>query len=69
MSELAWNRKAQERRQQAAGCDGKKDYDTWAAALRTMERMRAYSPGERLNVYRCRFCQHYHIGSTGEPRP
>jgi len=51
-------------RYRASACYGKKAYETWSDAQVVIRRY-----GKRKNkrmfdhgIYRCRFCQHWHIG-------
>jgi len=48
----------------AAACSGKARFATWSSASRSRKRMlhRRAAICARLSIYRCRFCQHWHIG-------
>lgn len=49
-----------------AACEGKRTYFTWTAAeqvLRRMNRKGKSQSNGRLNVYRCRYCQKFHVGT------
>lgn len=46
------------RRLRRKACDGKVRHGTESEALRTMFAMR----GRRLNVYRCSYCNGFHVG-------
>lgn len=54
-------------RRQVTQCDGKRPYDTWALARA------ARGPSDRLDIYRCPHCAHFHLGNrskgTGRPKP
>lgn len=58
-------KQAKEQRMQAAMCDGKKGYDKWADAARVVLQWHRQPNGDNVNVYRCRYCQQYHVGSRG----
>ena len=48
-----------------AGCQNKKAYATGAAAYRAMAFMaRRRHRWFAQRIYRCRFCQHWHVGTT-----
>lgn len=51
------------------GCDGKARYRTKHYAdvviKRMLRRKRDMEPGHgKINAYRCRFCQHWHVGGS-----
>jgi hypothetical protein len=46
---------------------GKKSYSTYLHARNDARSIRQnYGDGEGADVYRCRHCQHWHVGRTGE---
>jgi hypothetical protein len=50
------------------GCIGKKAYTSYRHATHDAQQIRARYDGdsERVNVYRCRLCQHWHVGNARE---
>lgn len=52
----------------SAGCDGKERFKTYELAGRVKERQRKRRDSQRLQVYRCRSCNGFHIGNA-EFRP
>lgn len=50
----------------AAGCLGKERFNTWKEAERIVGRKRGHKQPMKRNVYRCRFCQGYHVGTASE---
>lgn len=60
------------RRQRRVTCGRKNAHKTPEGAMVEIRYIRRVNPGTpRLNVYRCKFCNHYHVGhakATG-PRP
>lgn len=46
-------------------CDDKEAFHTKEMALKIMNRMAAAADDAKLNVYKCNFCNKYHIGNVG----
>lgn len=46
-------------------CSGKRQYPTFKDATRVALKIRQNKDGERMDAYRCRHCQHWHIGGNG----
>ena len=42
-----------------ASCEGKRQFVSYSAALRVLR-----ASAEPLNIYRCRFCSHFHLGHS-----
>lgn len=55
---------ASKRRLRRKACEGKRRYDTPEAAQAAKYRLRRQTMETRMNVYRCQFCNKYHIGHT-----
>lgn len=53
----------------AAGCFGKHAFTTRGTAERVAKRAQRKEDGARVNVYRCSFCSHFHIGNRPERKP
>lgn len=45
-----------------SSCRGKQAFGSFALALRAMRRIRRRETGERVSVYRCGHCAHWHVG-------
>lgn len=43
-------------------CDGKKQYRNRKSAMKGLIRLQRYRHEERLNVYRCLYGAHFHVG-------
>ena len=50
-------------------CEGKKRYLTFELAQAAAYIQRDYDETARVHVYRCRQCQHWHIGNSKPRRP
>lgn len=48
------------------GCSGKRQYDKFADAERVSLLIRRNKDGERVQPYRCRHCQRFHVGGNGD---
>jgi hypothetical protein len=48
----------------AAQCEGKQSFLCFAEAERIAKNVRRYRE-ERVHPYRCRMCQHWHVGGSG----
>lgn len=47
------------------GCEGKSRYLTWEAGKKALSRGRFKAlNGSRMNIYRCRHCQFWHVGRS-----
>lgn len=51
----------------ARACEGKVAHPTHAAARQQLTRL-LRNGSVRLAVYRCKFCQHWHVGHAPKPR-
>lgn len=47
--------------QEAAGCEGKTQYSTYAAAHEVSKRVASHSHNI-IKPYKCRYCGQYHVG-------
>jgi len=53
----------------AAGCDGKEGFETFTTANQVRRRrLRGRMQHRRLEVYKCRFCPKFHIGTPPKRR-
>lgn len=43
-------------------CDGKKPYRNRKSAMKALNHLQRYKKEDRLNVYRCLYGLHYHVG-------
>lgn len=43
-------------------CDGKKPYRTRRLAMFGLQHLNRFKDGERLQVYKCHFGEHFHVG-------
>ena len=62
---MGFARTAKEKIWQAAACLGKERFNTWNEAAKVAGRKsRVHKARLRRPVYRCKFCQGYHVGGT-----
>lgn len=47
-----------------SSCDGKFGYDNYTTAQIAQDHRKKPGKGKKLQIYLCRFCKKYHLGST-----